>query len=35
MGGVLTIHRLTFLCCQCDASLDVKLAQLVVARGER
>ena len=33
---VLTTHRLAYLCCQCDASLDMKLALgLVVARNER
>ena len=35
LGGVLTTHRLAYLCCQCDASLDVKLALLVVARSEQ
>ena len=30
-GLVLTTHRLACLYCQCDASLYVKLAQLVVA----
>ena len=33
--AVLTTHRLAYQCCQCDASLDVKLARLVVARSER
>ena len=32
---VATTNRLAYLCCQCDASLDGKLARLVVARGER
>ena len=33
---VLTTHRLAYLCCQCDASIDMKLAPvLVVARNER
>ena len=33
---VLTTHRLAYLCCQCDASLDMKLALgLEVARNER
>ena len=33
---VLTTHRLAYLCCQCDASLDMKLALgLVVARNEQ
>ena len=33
---VLTTHRLAYLCCQCDASPDIKLALgLVVARSER
>ena len=33
---VLTTHRLAYLCCQCDASLDMELALvLVVARNER
>ena len=31
---VLTTQRLAYLCSQCDASLDVKLARLVVARSE-
>ena len=35
MGVVLTTHRLAYLSCQCDASLDMKLALgLVVARNE-
>ena len=29
--GVVTTHRSAGLCCQCGASLDVKLAWLVVA----
>ena len=33
---VLTTHRLAYLCCQCDASLEMKLALgSVVARNER
>ena len=28
-GHVLTTHRLACLCCQCDASLDMKPAPLV------
>ena len=33
---VVTTHRLAYLYCQCDASLDMKLALgLVVARNER
>ena len=33
---VLTTHSLAYLCCQCDASLDMKLALgLVVARSKR
>ena len=33
---VLTTHRLAYLCCQCNASLDMKLAlSLVVARSEQ
>ena len=32
---VLTTNRLAYLCCQCDASQDVKLARLEVARSER
>ena len=33
--SVLTTHRLAYLCCQCDASLDMKLALgLLVARNE-
>ena len=31
--AVLTTHIFAYLCCQCDASLDVKLAQLVVTLG--
>ena len=32
---VLTTHRLAYLCCQCCASLDMKIAlSLVVARNE-
>ena len=34
--AVLTTHRLAYLCCQYDASLDMKLALvLVVAKNER
>ena len=34
--GVLTTHRLAYLCCQCDSSLEMKLALgSVVARNEQ
>ena len=33
--SVVTTHRLADLCCQCVASLDVKLVRMVVASSER